>query len=122
MLLLCMPIWCVAAGYTPYSGTCELPYAQMSSTSAYLSAVSNMQRNSQTQYAYGGFQTSASAITGGVTTYDMEEALPMNGGARRYSPGVPGFPTPIDFDWTVVLVLMALSYWYIRKRYSTKKE
>ena len=120
MLLLCMPLRCVAVSYTPYSGVYECPTVSMQSTSAYLNST-GIQYSSQSA-TYSGFRTSASAVRGGVTTYDAETSSQRNANVRKFSPGVPGFPTPIDFDWTVLVVLLALCGLYIRRRYSTQKE
>ena len=117
MLLLCMPIWCVAADYTPNSSTCQFPSAQMRSTSAYISSANNTQRNSKAQqYAYRGIRTSASSIKGGVTTYDNVSNSPSYG-PRRYSPGVPGFPTPIDLDTAALLFFALLSGLYAYRKH-----
>ena len=118
MLLLCMPIWCVAVGYTPSSGVYESPAVSMRSTSAYLNPSGSMQYSSQSATTYGGFRTSASAVRGGVTTYDAETSSQRNANARKFSPGVPGFPTPIDFDWMagLFMALLAAAYAFYKTR------
>ena len=84
---------------------------QMRSTSVWAGQRSDV-RAAGTQYS-GGFYTSASAVTGGITTYDSynPEEGSRAGGPNR-APGVPGMPTPVDGDGLGILFLALLAAGY----------
>jgi len=119
LLLICAPIRCVAVSYARVGGMSEAPTMQMQSTSAWASQRNDV-RTAGTQS--GGFYTAASAVTGGVTTFDSycpgEDGYGA-GGARR-APGVPGMPTPVGDGWDVwiMLAVMAVGYaaWARRRK------
>ena len=112
LALVCAPMRCVALSYTPCGGMSEAPMIQMRSTSVWASQSSDMQVT-RTQGS-GGFYTSASAVRGGVTTYDTynpAEGCRVN--APRRMPGVPDiFPTPIGDGWEVWLFMAILAAGY----------
>ena len=64
--------------------------------------------------SHGGFYTSASAVTGGVTTYDSYNPAENGYGASgpRRNPNVPGFATPIGDGWDVWLFMAVLGTGY----------
>lgn len=119
LLLLCAPIRCVAVSYARVGGMSEAPTMQMQSTSVWAGQRSDV-RAAGTQGS-GGFYTAASAVTGGITTYDTynpEEG--SRAGAPRRFPGVPSvFPTPVGDGWDVwiMMAVMAVGYaWFVRRR------
>lgn len=125
LALVCAPMRCVALSYTPYGGMSEAPMIQMQSTSVWASQRSDMQAT-RTQGS-GGFYTSASAVRGGVTTYDTynpaEDGCRVN--APRRMPGVPDiFPTPIGDGWEVWLfmAILAAGYGFVKERRNKSEE
>ena len=115
LLLACAPIRCVALDYTSYSGMSEAPVAQMRSTSVWANQRSDVRAAGTQMSGYNGIYTAASAVRGGVTTYDSYN--PANDGYRANGvsrmPGVPNvFPSPIDADGLGVLFMAVLAAGY----------
>lgn len=118
LALVCAPVRCVALSYTPYCVVSEAPSVQMRSTSVW----ANQRSDVWSAGAQGGgrFYTSASTLTGGVTTYDSYN--PAEDGCRanalRRMPGVPQFPTPIGDGWPVWLfvTMLAAGYSFVKGR------
>lgn len=114
LLLVCAPIRCVAMYATPYGSMCEAPVAEMRSTSAWAQR-SDMQAAATQNSGYSGIYTAASAIRGGVTTYDSYspavDGVKASGPNRM--PGVPkDHPTPVDADGLGVLFMALLAVGY----------
>ena len=122
LALVCAPIRCVALDYTPYSGVSEAPTMPMRSTSVWAGQRSDV-RTEGAQYS-GGFYTSASAVTGGVTTIDnynpAQDGYVISG--PRRNPGFPNvIPAALDDGWDVWLFMAVLCTGYVayKKRTST---
>ena len=128
LLLVCAPIRCVALSYSPYSGMSEAPVAQMRSTSMWSNQRTDVRAASTQNGGYRGIYTAASAVCGGVTTYDSYN--PTGNGFRAGGPyrlpGTPNvFPTPVDADGLGVLFMAALAAGYAvvvwRKKHFVQK-
>ena len=114
LLLVCAPIRCVAVSYASYSGMGEAPTASMRSTSMWASQSRDVQADG-TKGGYSGIYTAASAVRGGVTTYDSYN--PAEGCGASGPNRAPGVPTvnvfaPIDADGLGVLFLAVLAAGY----------
>ena len=115
LLLLCAPIRCVAFGYASYNGMNEAPTMQMRSTSVWAGQRSDVRAAGSQNGGYSGIYTAASAVTGGVTTYDSYNPARdgYGAGGPRRMPGTPDlFPTPVDADGLGVLFMALLAAGY----------
>lgn len=97
----------------------------MRSTSVWAGQRSDV-RTEGAQYS-GGFYTSASAVTGGVTTIDnynpAQDGYVISG--PRRNPGFPDvIPTPIGDGWDVwvMMELLAIGYAVYKKRHTDPTE
>lgn len=121
VIIICILCLCVvptrAVDYgSPYGGLSTEPAMEMRSTSSMIASGQCYAQTSSMSSSYRGFYTSASSVTGGVTTYDSYNPgeTPASRGARRAPmPGTPDiFPTPIDLDGYVMafMAMMAIGY------------